>query len=195
MEERQVTVDGNTIELERPFMILATQNPIEYLGTYPLPEAQIDRFIMKLTIGYPDFEVEKEILRVFTKENPLKSLKSVVNKEDIIELQTAIKDIHAEEVILDYIVYLVGKTREHKDLELGASPRGSLFLLEAAKAWALYQGRTYVIPDDIQKVYLPIMVHRVIIKNEVKYDNISKEQLLMAILKSVAVPSVEEKNA
>jgi len=195
MEERQVTVDGNTIELERPFMILATQNPIEYLGTYPLPEAQIDRFIMKISIGYPEFNVEKEILKIYSKESPLKSLKSVVGKADIIHLQQTIREVYAEEAILDYIVFLVSKTRQETKFELGASPRGSIFLLEAAKAWALYQGRNYVIPDDIQKVYMPIMSHRILIKNEAKYDNVSKEDLLQALLESVAIPKLEEKNA
>lgn len=191
MEERQISIDGNTIMMEKPFMILATQNPIEYLGTYPLPEAQIDRFIMKISIGYPTFEAEKEILKVYTNKSPLIDLQPVVDKADVIALQQSVKDIHAEEVILDYIVYLVAKTRDHEQLALGVSPRGAIYLLEAAKAWALYQGRTYVIPDDVKKVYLPVMSHRVLIRNEAKYDRISKEALLLEILDQVAVPEVK----
>lgn len=194
MEERQVTVDGITHILDRPFMVLATQNPIEYLGTYPLPEAQIDRFIMKLSIGYPTFSGEKDILRLYEKKSPLVELESVVSSEDVIYMQKMVREIYVDEKVLDYIIYLVNRTRNHLDILLGSSPRGSIYLLLAAKAWALYQGRDYVIPDDIKKMFIPVMSHRVLIKNEAKYEKIKKEDILADIMDSIAVPIVRGKN-
>lgn len=191
MEERQVTVDGMTYKLPIPFIVFATQNPIEYLGTYPLPEAQIDRFLLKISLGYPDAGHEKEILKRFETGNPLATLSSVVSREDVLHIQSEVKKIFLSDALMAYIVELVRETRNHNDLILGASPRASLYLMQAAKAWALYQNRSYVTPDDIVQMYLPIMNHRITLKNEAKYEKITEEQILYAVLEKVSVPTSE----
>lgn len=151
MEENQVTVDGTTYKVPKPFMVLATQNPIEYLGTYPLPEAQLDRFLMKISIGYPKNEDESRILANLQYENPLNNLSFVADSSDIIWVQEEIKKIHLDESLRNYIVAIVEKTRNHPDVVIGSSIRGSISLFRAAQAWAFYNSRNYVIPDDIIK--------------------------------------------
>ncbi|GMQ55784.1 MoxR family ATPase [Vallitalea sediminicola] len=189
MEEKQVTVDGKTHELPKPFMVLATQNPIEYLGTYPLPEAQIDRFIMKISIGYPKENEEKKILELYEHKNPFESLQPVANCEDIIYLQSKVRDIYCSDKIMKYIVKLVAMTRESDDLVLGASPRGSLNVLLAAKAFALYEGRDFIIPDDVKEIFLPVLSHRLILRNEAKFNKTTPEHILNDIMKQVEVPT------
>ncbi len=166
MGESQVTVDGNTRHLPHPFMVLATQNPIEYEGTFPLPEAQLDRFLMRISLGYPTFEEEQQILINLRRVHPIESLTQVVDINDLVRLQPELWDITVDETVSRYILRLVRATREHYDLALGVSPRGSLGLFKAAQALAAIRGRDYVLPDDV-KLLAPIIIgHRLIIKPE-----------------------------
>ncbi|NLK21120.1 MAG: MoxR family ATPase [Epulopiscium sp.] len=191
MEENQVTVDGTTYPLPKPFMVLATQNPVEYLGTYPLPEAELDRFFMKFDIGYPTAGEEVEILINFQHKNPLKSLEDVASHEEISKIQEAVKQVYVDSALVNYIVNIVSETRRHPDVTLGASPRGSLSLFRAAQAWAFYKGRDYVIPDDIIKMAVPVLSHRVTIKQEAKLRNISSREIIEFIIhKKVKVPVI-----
>lgn len=191
LEEKQVTVDGNTYKVKEPFMVLATQNPIEYEGTFPLPEAQLDRFMMKISIGYPDLEEEKKILRRFKVENPIDNLKTVISGDEILEIQSIVRKVYVDESIDDYIVNIVRATRENKNVQLGASPRGSLSLFRAAQAWAVINGREYVIPDDVKQFVKPVLSHRIIIKPEGKLMGIEPVDVLENILKQVRVPVVK----
>lgn len=189
MEEKQVTVDGKTYALPRPFMVLATQNPVEYMGTYPLPEAQIDRFIMKISVGYPSHEEEKSILQLYEHDNPIESLKPVVSCEDMIHVQGKVREVYCSSIMMDYIVEIVTATRHSENIILGSSPRGSLYVLNAAKALALYNGRDYVLPDDVKEVFLPVISHRILLRNEAKFNKITPENILTDILNRVDVPA------
>ncbi len=190
MEENQVTVDGMTYKVPKPFMVLATQNPVEYLGTYPLPEAQIDRFFMKISIGYPSPGEENYILSRFRQGNPLESLLPVAESADIIALQEDIKEVHVDKSLGSYIVDIVGQTRKHPDVTLGSSPRGSLALFRAAQAWAFYNARDYVLPDDIKKMVVPVLSHRIILKQEAKLKKVNPEDILNSIVSRIHVPVV-----
>lgn len=191
LEEHQITVDGNTYKVQEPFMVLATQNPIEYEGTFPLPEAQLDRFMMKISVGYPEFDDEKAILRRFKVENPIDNLKPVLSGEEILELQSKVKEIYVDESIDDYIVNIVKASREHDDIQLGASPRGSLALFRAAQAQAVIRGREFVLPDDIKDLAKPVLSHRLIVKPESKLAGLSSDDVLDDILKMVHIPVVK----
>jgi MoxR-like ATPase len=191
MEEKQVTVDGNTYKISLPFMVLATQNPIEYVGTFPLPEAQLDRFFMKIKIGYPTFQEEMGILSRFRSNNPLDQLNSVADADSIISIQQQVKDIHVDESIHQYIIHIVRSTRNHNDVALGVSPRGSLALLHASQAWALYQGRDYVIPDDVKLMVLPVLAHRMTLKPEASLKDIDSITVLESILNATKVPIMD----
>jgi MoxR-like ATPase len=190
LEEHQITVDGVTYKVQEPFMVLATQNPIEYEGTFPLPEAQLDRFMMKITVGYPEAEDEKAILRRFKMENPVHKIQPVITADDILELQEYVKGIYVDEAIDDYIVNIVRATRTSPDIQLGASPRGSLSLFRAAQAWAVVNGREYVLPDDVKELARPVLGHRLIIKPESKLMGLTSEEVLSNILKQVRIPVV-----
>lgn len=190
LEEHQVTVDGNTYRLKEPFMVLATQNPIEYEGTFPLPEAQLDRFMMKISIGYPEPDDEKAILRRFKESNPIRDVRPVLTGDDIIELQNSVKQVYVDESIDGYIVDIINATRHSDDLQLGASPRGSLALFRASQARAIMRGRGYVLPDDVKELVKPVLSHRVIVKPESKLMGISAERVLDNILRMVHVPVV-----
>lgn len=190
MEENQVTVDGTTYKAPKPFMVLATQNPIEYLGTYPLPEAQLDRFFMKISIGYPKNEDESRILANLQYENPLNNLSFVADSSDIIWVQEEIKKIHLDESLRNYIVAIVEKTRNHPDVVIGSSIRGSISLFRAAQAWAFYNSRNYVIPDDIIKMMVPVLSHRLVLSQGAKLKKIGPEDILKDIVQSVRVPMV-----
>jgi len=190
MEENQVTVDGTTYKVPKPFMVLATQNPIEYLGTYPLPEAQLDRFFMKISIGYPKNEDESRILANLQYENPLNNLSFVADSSDIIWVQEEIKKIHLDESLRNYIVAIVEKTRNHPDVVIGSSIRGSISLFRAAQAWAFYNSRNYVIPDDIIKMMVPVLSHRLVLSQGAKLKKIGVEDILKDIVQSVRVPMV-----
>lgn len=187
MEEKAVTVDGIRHQLPDTFLVIATQNPIEYLGTYPLPEAQLDRFLLKVEIGYPSFEEEKKIIKRFNKDNPLDHLVPVTTLEEIASIRDEISDIHISEEVMNYIVDLVGETRKNKDIILGLSPRATLWMAKAAKAWAFYMGRNYVTPDDVKRVFVPVCSHRVVPKTEAKYENVTSTDILGDILNSVEI--------
>lgn len=189
MEEFTVTVDGMVHELPRPFFVLATDNPIEYEGTYQLPEAQLDRFIMRLTIGYPSPSDEVEILSRQIKRHPIQDVEAVLTPRQSVALQAAVRDVFIEDSLKDYIVRIVNKTREHPDLELGASPRGSLALMRCAQALAAISGRTYVIPDDIKLLALPALGHRVILKAEQRAQGLPPAQVIDEVLRAVPVPT------
>lgn len=190
MEEYQVTVDGITYKVPRPFMVLATQNPVEYLGTYPLPEAQIDRFFMKISIGYPSTGEESSILSKFQFSSPLEKLVPVAESSDILAMQEEIKTVHVDKSLNNYIVDIVSHTRKHPDVTLGSSPRGSLALFRASQAWAFYNERNYVIPDDIKKMVVPVLSHRLMLKQEAKLKKVFPEDILHSIVSRIHVPVV-----
>jgi MoxR-like ATPase len=184
MQEQQVTVDGKTRALPRPFLVLATQNPIEYEGTFPLPEAQLDRFLMRLTLGYPDPADEKQILLNLWREHPITQLEQVVDGEVLLELRRQVWDVHVDDTLQDYIISLSTATRSHPDLALGVSPRGSLALFKAAQAYAAVQGRDYVLPDDI-KVLAPVtLCHRLIVRPDAELRGYTAEAILADVLEN-----------
>jgi len=193
MEERQVTIEGETYRCEEPFFVLATQNPIEYEGTYPLPEAQIDRFMMKLSTGYPrTLDEEKLIVKrriKWKKDDPTRDLKPVISAEDFSSLQRAVEnDVYIDEVIIKYIAEIVRKTREHPQVEVGSSPRGSLALLKASRAIALVGGRDFVTPDDIKTLAVDALAHRLILKVEDVMKRVDERKIVKEALDTVSVP-------
>jgi MoxR-like ATPase len=190
MEEKQVTVDGVTYKVPRPFMVLATQNPVEYLGTYPLPEAQLDRFTLKISIGYPSLEDESRILDRFKVDNPLASLPPVADGKFILQLQEKVKKVHVDNSLNNYIVAITDATRKSEDVLLGASPRGSLCLYRASQAWAFYKERDYVLPDDIKKMAIPVLSHRIILRQEAKLRKVTAEDIIRSVLNSVKISLV-----
>jgi MoxR-like ATPase len=191
MQERQVTADGQTYLLERPFIVLATQNPIELEGTFPLPEAQVDRFLMRLAPGYPGEDDERAILRRFRVDDPLNSLGPVIAGEQVLALGHLCRAVYVHEAIESYILALVRATRAHEDLRLGASPRGSLALYRTGQALAASQGRAYVLPDDIQRLVEPVLAHRLIPSARLRLRGQTVPEILRRIVSSVPVP-VEE---
>lgn len=189
MEERQVTVDAITHMLTRPFFVLATQNPIEHQGVYNLPEAQLDRFIIQITIGYPKHFVEMEILEAQKKEHPIHSLTPVMSVEDIVRLQDEVRNIYVDESVRDYIVSLVERTRSHKSLILGGSPRASLALYRMGQAMAFLDEAEYVLPDSIKSLVKPVLRHRLIIKPQARLGGVSGDQILEDIIRETPVPT------
>ena len=183
MGERQVTVDGITRPLERPFFVIATQNPIEYEGTFPLPEAQLDRFFLKLTLGYLDERFESQMLVNLGRAHPIDALQPVVDGRRIVELSRQVWDVHVDETVRDYIVALVFGTRRHSDLLLGASPRGSHMLYRAAQAYAALQGRDYVLPDDVKRLAAPVLAHRCLVHPESALRGVTVADTIASILK------------
>jgi MoxR-like ATPase len=188
MEERQMTVDGQTYEMERPFLVLATQNPIEYEGTFPLPEAQVDRFMMRIRLGYPLKRHEIDILNQQTRRHPIESLKQVVTVEELVTAQEAVKDVYIDDAIKEYIVDLVTVTRDHPDVYLGASPRGSLALFRAARAWAAISGRDFVLPDDVKLLAEPTLAHRLIVSPSARIKNVDTRNVIEDALTHTPVP-------
>lgn len=188
MEERQVTVDGRTHSLPHPFFVMATQNPIELEGTFPLPEAQLDRFLIKLRLGYPEKDEEMSILERFQDQDPLKRLDAVANPEQITEMQNARKRIRISLPVREYIAEIVGATRKNRALRFGSSPRGSLGLMRAAQALAALRGREFVLPDDIKSLALPVLAHRLILTDEERLRGGTPEHLLEVILGQIPVP-------
>ena len=184
MQEHQVTVDGETRDLPRPFLVLATQNPIEFEGTFPLPEAQLDRFLMRIAMGYPSQEDEKQILLNLRAGHPVETLVPVVDSEEVLAFQPAIWGTHVDETLQDYIVDIVAATRVHPDLVLGASPRGSLALFKSAQALAAIRGRDHVLPDDIKYLAPFTLSHRLLIKPEAELRGRSTASILTEILES-----------
>lgn len=189
MEEDQITVDGNTYRLPRPFMVMATQNPIEYEGTFPLPEAQLDRFMMSIQLGYPQPLDEMNILDTHQLHHPLDDLAQIMTAEELTFIQQQVRTIHVDASIREYIVAIANATRNHQDIYLGVSPRGSLALLRAGQALAAIQGRGYVIPDDIKRLAKPTLAHRIIVTPAARVRSVTSAALLDEILQSVAVPN------
>ncbi|MDY4079143.1 MAG: MoxR family ATPase [Clostridium sp.] len=188
MEEGKVTIDGITREVPKPFMVIATQNPVGSIGTQMLPESQLDRFMIKLTMGYPDIKSEIEILKGKQKRVPLDEIKPVATKEDILIMQDLVEKIYIHEKIYEYIVMLMSKTRNHPLIDLGVSPRGSVALTKLAKATAFLKNRDYVIPDDIQEIFKDVTIHRIILNTKARISNTSEEEILLDILNSVSIP-------
>jgi magnesium chelatase, subunit chII family protein len=188
MEESQITVDGVTRPLSAPFFVIATQNPIETLGTYPLPEAQLDRFLMRISMASPTKEQERAILQRFMKEEPLETLQSVCTREDILALQKQAKEIYIHPVLLDYMIDLVQATRSWPNIDMGVSPRGSLALVRAVRAYALVRGGAYVVPEDIKTVAVPVLAHRLQLSGSVGSTDAQKKAMT-DVLSSVALPT------
>ena len=188
MEELQVTVDGVTHHLEHPFVVIATQNPIEYEGTFPLPEAQLDRFLMRISLGYPEFEEELAVIEQQEQDHPIDSLEAVANPKDVIGLQQAAKEIYVDRAVREYIVNLTEATRDHRDVALGASPRASLGLFRAARALALVLDRDYVIPDDIKMLAAPVTAHRIILSPSARMRGVRSADLVSDLLNTLTVP-------
>ena len=188
MQERQVTVDVTTMPLPRPFLIIATQNPVELEGTFPLPEAQLDRFLLKVRLGYPSEDEEEAILQRFQQENPLDNLTPVVEASELLELQKLCRQVYVEESVRNYIVTIAQATRNHQGIKLGASPRASLSLYLASQSLAAIQGRNYVIPDDVKYLVIPVLAHRLVAKVETKLRGQSAESILEEIAFTTPVP-------
>ncbi|MGY3838612.1 AAA family ATPase [Bacillus atrophaeus] len=188
MEEGSVTVDGKTMPLAEPFLVMATQNPVEYEGTYPLPEAQLDRFLFKLRMGYPSVEEELEILALQEKSHPIETMEPVITKEQFVRLQQEVQHVQVDASIKAYIVDLTHKTRQHPSVYLGVSPRGSIALMKAAQAYALMHNRDYVIPDDIQYLAPYSLPHRMILHSEAKFEGMHSEAVIREIISNAKVP-------
>ena len=191
MQERQVTVDGETYPLPLPFMVMATQNPIELEGTFPLPEAQVDRFLMQLALGYPTEDEEEEILLTYQRDDPLVDLQAVASAEDVLELQREAREIHISTDVRQYIVQVVRTTREHEAVDLGVSPRGSLALFRSSQALAALRGRDFVIPSDVQYLCAPVLTHRLHISPRIRLRGRTPAEVVAEIVGSVPVPVVE----
>lgn len=188
MEERQVTVEGVSIKLPRPFIVMATQNPIEHEGVFPLPEAQLDRFLMKLSIGYPSYEDEMEIIRLQKIRHPIEDLKPVSSLDEVISIQEKIKEVYVDETVIQYILDIVSATRKHSDIAVGASPRGSLALFRTSQALAYIRGRDYVLPDDIKELAPLVLSHRIILKSESYLRGYTQRGVISSMLTSIEVP-------
>ena len=188
MEENQITVDGVTRALPVPFLVMATQNPIEYEGTFPLPEAQLDRFMMRLSLGYPSAADELLVLGAQQQSHPLDALDQVVSLEDLLQLQQEVRGVYVDRLVSEYIVSVVTATREHQEVYLGASPRGSLALYRTAQARAMLYGRDYVIPDDVKELGEPTLAHRLIVSPAARIRNVDPRQIIEEIVEAVPVP-------
>ncbi|RLE58573.1 MAG: magnesium chelatase [Thermoprotei archaeon] len=189
MQERQITIEGTRFTLEEPFMVVATQNPIEFEGTYPLPEAQLDRFLIKTKMGYPTEEEEKEILkrRIERKSDDF-HVEKILSKEDVLRLRKAVEDVYVDDVIIDYIVDICRRTRYLKEVEVGVSPRATEFLMKASRALAFIRGRDYVIPDDVKYIAVDVLSHRLVLKTEAWVKGEEKENIIKKVLDVVEVP-------
>jgi MoxR-like ATPase len=191
MEERQVTVDGITHPLPKPFMVLATQNPIEYEGTFPLPEAQMDRFLLRISLGYPAPHDEVQMMERQQIVHPVDELKQVVEVEELLEAQASVKQVSVTQEVKRYIVDIVTDTRSHREVYLGASPRGSLAMLKAAQAVAAMKGRDYVVPDDVKSIAMSALAHRVIVGSAARIREIDSREIVREILEHMPVPGGE----
>ncbi|MGM8216025.1 AAA family ATPase [Bacillaceae bacterium W0354] len=188
MEEKNITVDGQTMKLKRPFFVMATQNPIEYEGTYPLPEAQLDRFLLKLHLGYPSEQDEIMMLDKTSSVHPIESLEAVMDQKELVQLQEEVKQVHVSHAVKTYIVKIVNNTRNHPLFDLGASPRASIALMKAAKAYAYIEGRDYVIPDDIKFLTPHVLSHRVMLSSEAKFEGKTANSILTDLVRKTMIP-------
>ncbi|MCG7378982.1 MoxR family ATPase [Paenibacillus sp. ACRSA] len=189
MEERQISIDGSTRQLEYPFIVIATQNPIDNQGTFPLPEAQMDRFMMKIRMGYPTEGESVEILRRTVASRSVADLSSIITREQLLEAQQTYKSVQIDEDLLTYIIQLTEETRKHPELSLGVSPRGAQALLKASQAWAALHGRDYVLPDDIKGLAEPVLAHRLVFRNRMRQQEGMAERIIQDILNNVQVPT------
>ena len=189
MEERQVTVDGVTRVLDEPFMVLATQNPIEQFGTYPLPEAQLDRFMCKLSMGYPDFDQEVQVLKLG--DDAKEAVRPVASKQEVLDVRDAVKQVHASDLVVRYIVEVIDATRDNAEVKVGSSPRGGISLLALSRAYALSRGRGYVLPDDVYLLAPHVLRHRVSVSHEAKMNGRGPDDVIASILGGIEVPHVE----
>ncbi|MFC7372609.1 AAA family ATPase [Fictibacillus iocasae] len=194
MEEKSMTVDGQTYTLPDPFLVMATQNPLEYEGTYPLPEAQLDRFLMKLSMGYPSVEEELNVLDLIGREHPIETITSVISVEELLQLKEDMKSIYVSEPVKRYIVELISRTRNHRSIYLGVSPRGSLALMKAGQAFALLMNREFVIPDDIKYLAPFVLTHRILLKPEARFEGTTPEEVVKELLSRVPVPITKEQS-
>jgi MoxR-like ATPase len=189
MNELQVTIDGRSYSMDNPFMVIATQNPVEHYGTYPLPESQLDRFLLRLRIGYPDVASEREIMRDTAREAPAAA--TAVSSHEVVRLQESVLSVHVDDSILDYIMAIVEKTRSHDSLSLGVSPRGAQALYRATQALALVEGRDYATPDDVKRLVGPVFAHRVVVNTRIALSQRGSDagdRILQEILTNVEVP-------
>jgi MoxR-like ATPase len=189
MNEMQATIEGTSHILPAPFLVIATQNPVEYHGTYPLPEAQLDRFLIQLDLGYPEADAEVDILYAQAESHPLEHIMPVVTRDDVIAMQRTVRQVSMEESISRYIVAVVRSTRESELLKLGVSPRGSLMLFRAAQAAAFMDARTYVIPDDVQHLAAAVLAHRMVLTSKAKYAGTTKQEVIRELLDDIRVPT------
>ncbi|MDK8189010.1 MoxR family ATPase [Paenibacillus sp. UMB7766-LJ446] len=189
MEERQISIDGSTRQLERPFIVIATQNPVDNQGTFPLPEAQMDRFMMKIRMGYPSSEESVEILRRTVASRSVADLSAIISREQLLEAQNTYTSVQIDEDLLRYIIHLTEATRQHPELSLGVSPRGAQALLKASQAWAALHGRDFVLPDDIKILAEPVLAHRLVFRNRVRQQEGLAERIIQELLSQIEVPT------
>ena len=192
MEERQATIDGVSYPMQSPFLVIATQNPIEYEGTFALPEAQLDRFLLRIRLGYPKPMEELVILDEQKRLHPIESVRQVLPLDELRQMQVGVKEIYVDQGVADYIVRLVGATREHADVYLGASPRGSLHLYKAAQALAAINGRDYVIPDDVKQLAVPVLGHRLIVRSQASLREVDNDAIVREVLSTVPIAEPSE---
>ncbi len=188
MNEAQATVDGVTHALPQPFFVIATQNPVDYQGTYPLPEAQLDRFLLRIGVGYPARDAERAMLFARQRVDPLAKVAAVCDADELTRMQQEVRDVEVKEPVADYLLSLVAKTRDHKDLALGVSPRGALAFFRASQARALMNGRTYASPADVHALAVPVLAHRVLLASEARYGGTTAEAIVSEIVRDVGVP-------
>jgi MoxR-like ATPase len=190
MAERRVTVDGETYLLEPPFLVIATQNPVDHEGTFPLPEAQLDRFLVRLSLGYPSEEEEGKMLELLRREHPIDRLEAVVSAEDIIGCQQAVREVYVDPKVRDYIVEIVRNTRQHDDIALGGSPRASMALYRSSQALAAIRGHDFVLPDDVKRMAPPVLCHRLIVRPESRLRKVTPANVVNEILTETSVPTL-----
>ena len=192
MAEGNVTVDGNTYTLKKPFVVIATQNPVDHEGTFPLPEAQLDRFLMKFNLGYPAMKDEMDMLANLQAQHPIETIGEVVTAQHIVQCQQAVRGVYVDPKVRQYILQLVTQTRENEHLLLGGSPRASIALFRAAQSLAAMRGRNFVMPDDVKAIAAPVMTHRVILRPESRLRRVTAEQVVSTLLDQIAVPVIDE---
>ena len=193
MAEGRVTVDGTTHNLKKPFLVIATQNPVDHEGTFPLPEAQLDRFLMRFNLGYPSMEEEMRMLDMLQHTHPVDSLKAVATAEELVQAQAEIRKVHVDPRVRQYLLQIVSQSRYHEDLALGGSPRATIALFRCGQAMAAIRGRAYVLPDDIKKIVPPVMNHRLILRPESRLRKVTTESVLEELVGEIAVPTIEAK--
>lgn len=191
MAETRVTVDGITHVLPPPFLVIATQNPVDHEGTFPLPEAQLDRFLMRFSLGYPSFDEELKMLDLLQRDHPVNTLEPVISPEELMDCQRTVREVHVDPKVKQYLMQIVHLTRSHEDLALGGSPRASIALFRTSQAMAAIRGRGYVLPDDVKRIAAPVLTHRLILKPESRLRKVTAEQIVQDVIDEIAVPTLE----